>query len=164
MIPLGPEHADAMAGWMADPAVAEGIGLASEPSLERTRAWIDRAAADPAVHPMAILAGDRHIGNVVLDRVDRHLATARLSMYIGEEDCRGRGLAGPSLALAIAFARDELGLFKLWLTVHPDNAPARAAYRRAGFAEEGVLRGEFVYDGRRSDAIRMGLILRDDAL
>ena len=146
---------------MADPVVAQGIGLSRPATLESTRAWIVRATTDPAVHALAILAGERHIGNVVLDQIDRRLGTARLSMYIGEPDARGQGHAAPALEQAIAYARDELGLFKLWLTVHAENGPALAAYRRAGFQDEGVLRGEFLLDGRRVDAIRMGSILAD---
>lgn len=146
---------------MADPAVAGGIGLRRIPSLEGTRAWIDGALADPAVHAFAIVAGDRHVGNVVLDELDEHVGSARLSIYIGEADARGHGFAAQALNLVAAHARDELGLYKLWLTVDAGNEAARAAYRRAGYQDEGVLKGEFVYAGRRSDAIRMGLILGD---
>ena len=50
-------------------------------------------------------------------------------------------------------------LHKVWLTVHAGNAAAIAVYERCGFQTEGVLRDEFLLDGERVDALRMGVIL-----
>lgn len=159
LAPLAAHHAERMARWMRDPVVARGLGLRSEPSLQRTLGWIEAAAGDPTRHPFAILAGGEHVGNVVLDQLDAHLATARLSIYVGEASARGSRVAQRAIALAAQHARDVLALHKLWLVVHVANAPAIAAYERTGFAVEGTLRGEFLLDGERTDALRMGLLL-----
>lgn len=163
LAPVTPEHAEAMARWTADPEIARGLGLRSEPSLESTRAWIDRAAGDPTCHPFAILAGGAHVGNVVLDLVDEYLGTARLSIYVGDPAARGAGVARRALALAAEQASQALRLHKLWLTVHVGNAPAIALYAGAGFLVEGLGRGEFILDGRRTDVLRMGLMLDEPA-
>ena len=70
--------ADAMCRWMLDPAIASNIGLRSTPSMEKTRQWIQQATADETVAARAIEFNGRHVGNVVLDRIDRGLGTARL--------------------------------------------------------------------------------------
>jgi diamine N-acetyltransferase len=159
LIPLALEHSEAMARWMTQPRVAQGIGLRSAPSLERTRAWIERAHDDETCHPFAIVASGAHVGNVVLDQLDATLGTARLSIYIGEQAQTGRGVARTAIGLVAEHAATALGLHKLWLTVHVGNASAIAAYERAGFVIEGVLRDEFLLDGARTDALRMGLML-----
>jgi RimJ/RimL family protein N-acetyltransferase len=159
LIPLASEHATAMARWMTEPRVAQGIGLRSEPSLERTRAWIERAQDDETCHPFAIVASGTHVGNVVLDQLDAALGTARLSIYVGEPAETGRGVARTAIGLVAEHAATALGLHKLWLTVHVGNAPAIAAYARAGFVTEGVLRDEFLLDGVRTDVLRMALML-----
>ena len=156
--PLSLEHAEATAAWTADPVVASGIGLRTTPTDDSTRAWIRRAASDPAVHPFAIMSRGEHVGNVVLDAVDTYLGTARLSIYVGRPEARGAGVAQAAIALAVAYATDELRLHKLWLIVHTQNAPAIAAYKRCGFVSEGILRDEFLLDGKRADVMRMGLI------
>ena len=158
IVRLSSEHAEATATWLTDPVVARGIGLRTEPSLERTRKWISRAGEDPSIHPFAIVAG-AHVGNLVLDELDAYLGTARLSIYVGSAHARGAGIAQQAIALAAAHAADVLHLYKLWLTVHAGNAPAIAAYTRCGFVSEGVLRGEFLLDGQRADVLRMGLVL-----
>lgn len=160
MVALGLEHADAMVGWMSDPVVSQGIGLSHEVDRDSTTEWIARATADPTVDALAILVDDRHVGNVVIDQVDSHLKTGRVSIYIGERDARGQGVARRALELALERAR-ERSLYKLWLIVHARNDTALALYESVGFAREGVLQGEFLFDGRRTDAIRMGLVLSD---
>jgi RimJ/RimL family protein N-acetyltransferase len=151
-----------MARWMRDPAVAGGLGLRSQPDLPSTIAWIEAASADDTRRPFAIMRGGEHVGNIVLDMLDAHLATARLSIYIGEASARGAGIAQRAITLAARHAADDLRLHKLWLTVHAANAPAIAAYERTGFVVEGTLRGEFLLDGVRTDALRMGLLLATD--
>jgi len=51
---------------------------------------------------------------------------------------RGRGLAGRGMAAVVAFARHTLAPV-VSLYVNDFNTPARAAYRRVGFAEVGTF-------------------------
>jgi RimJ/RimL family protein N-acetyltransferase len=155
---VGPEHANAMYRWMCDPEVSLNLGLRHEPSPERTLAWIRAAASDPSTRPFAILVDGRHVGNVVLDRIDEHLASARLSVYIGEASARGGGVGTTAIALALREGFGPMGLNKIWLTVHSRNFAAISVYSRLGFALEGILRDEFVLDHRRVPALYMGLL------
>ena len=155
---LNGKHAESMYRWMRDPEVAENLGLRGEPSLERTRIWLANAVADDDVRAFAISLDDRHVGNVVLDRIDRHLGTCRLSVYIGEPSARGGGVGKMAVAHACVVAFGPLELHKVWLTVHCRNAAALNAYLAIGFVIEGVLRHEFLLRGRRLDAFRLGLL------
>ena len=156
--PLTPDHAPAMFRWMCDPVVRDNVGVRAEPSMERTHAWIRAALADPAVKAFAVLAGGRHVGNVVIDRVDRALGTGRLSAYIGEASARGKGVGRTAIYLALREAFEGIALHKVWLIVHPGNAPAIRTYRRLGFSVEGTLRDEFILAGRRVAALYMGML------
>lgn len=60
-----------------------------------------------------------------------------LSMAVHPQH-RGQGLAARLLAPVVDASR-RTGCRALWLTVHPDNAPARAAYRRAGFVDDSLV-------------------------
>jgi len=158
LAPLGPEHAAAMLRWMQDPEVAENLGLRNLPTWEKTIAWIAQAnAADDCV-PLAIMPDGKHVGNVILDRIDRYLGTVRLSIYIGDASDRGRGVGRAAVKAAVNYAFETLELHKVWLTVHQHNARAIAAYEAAGFAREGVLRDEFLLRGARCHAVVMGIL------
>jgi RimJ/RimL family protein N-acetyltransferase len=161
LAPLNQRHAEAMYRWMCDPAVRDNVGVRSEPSLARTSAWIEQATQDPTVAPFAIELDGVHVGNVVLDRIDTHLATCRLSIYVGASEARGKGVGRAAVERAVEHAFGMLGLNKVWLTVHVHNAPAIAAYVAAGFAVEGILRDEFVLRGKRCAAFTMSVLKQE---
>jgi RimJ/RimL family protein N-acetyltransferase len=161
LAPLDLSHAEAMLRWTSQPEVAENLGLRSEPSLERTRAYIQRAKTDPSYSAWAIMLADVHVGNVILDQIDRRAEKARLHIYVGGASARGQGVGKRAVSLAVEVAFSDLGLQKVWLTVHEKNAAAIAAYRSVGFALEGTHRKEFLLDGVLVDELYMG-ILRSD--
>ena len=152
------KHAPAMFRWMCDPVVAGNIGLRQKPSLRKTQEWIQRASRDATVCPNAISLDGKHVGNLVLDRIDRYLATARLSIYIGEKDALGAGVATTAMYLVLKkmFAAEKL--HKVWLTVHEHNTPAIVTYTRFGFIVEGILRDEFRLGNRRVNALLMSML------
>lgn len=156
--PLGPAHAAAMLAWMQRDDVRDDVGVASEPTMERTLAFIDRALTDDTVAAFAIVDDGAHVGNVVLDRVDRRVGTARFSIYLGAPEHRGRGVGRAATRLALAQAFEALQLQKVWLTVHTRNTRAITAYAREGFRVEGVLRREFLLRGELVDALYMGVL------
>ena len=129
--------------------------------MRRTRTWIANATSDPSVCALAIEAGGRHVGNIVFDRMDPHVGTARLSIYIGESDARLRGVGTSAVLAGVRHAFTQLGVRKVWLVVHCENAPAIRAYLRAGFLIEGVLREEFRLGNRRLPVFYMGLLRRE---
>jgi RimJ/RimL family protein N-acetyltransferase len=154
-------YAPAIVEWLSDPVVSSNLGLRSKPTLEKTFAFIAACASDDpasALCARAILLGGRHVGNVVLDQIDRHVGKARLHIYVGDAAARGHGVGQRAVRLAVALAFDELALHKLFLTVHAQNAAAIRAYQRAGFCVEGTHRDEFLLDGARVDELYMGVL------
>lgn len=158
LTPLEFAHAPAMCRWMEDPEVRCNIGLRSEPSLAATHAWIEKAKADKDIRAFAIMCNDRHVGNVVLDQIDRHVSNARLSIYVGESGQRGRGVGRTAVALGVRYAFTDLQLHKVWLTVHCHNTAAHRVYEQVGFRVEGILRDEFRLRGQLVDCWRMGIL------
>lgn len=158
---LRPEHADSMFRWMADTEVSRNIGLRSQPSLEKTQTWIRRAVDDPEVRAYAILFRGQHVGNIVFDRLDRHLESARMSMYVGEASARGGGVGAIALRLALAHAFVTLSVHKVWLTVHIRNIRAIHLYLKLGFVMEGILRDEFRLGAELIPVFYMGILRRE---
>ena len=73
-------------------------------------------------------------------------------------DHQGRGLGRALIEAAVAEAR-ERGARRLRLRVLGANTGARALYESCGFVVEGVLRDEFLLDGRYVDDVLMALPL-----
>ena len=91
-------------------------------------------------------------------------ATARLNepdalgVLIGETADRGQGLGAEAMAMTVDYCWRHLNLSRLWLAVFAGNAPARALYRRLGFAEEGCARSAVFIDGCWVDVVQMALL------
>ena len=102
-----------------------------------------------------------YIGQLDLFRLDWRLRLGELGMVIARREDRGQGIGQEALGLLQRFAFHTLGLERLELEVHMDNAAALACYRRAGFTLEGVKRHAFFTDGHFCD-IGMMSILRDE--
>lgn len=159
--PLLPEYADAMLRWMNDPVISDNLGLRHSPSIERTITWIEHAQAAADIRCFAILLDGRHVGNVVIDRLDDYLATGRLSVYVGEAKARSTGVGLSGMYLAIQQSFVDLDLHKIWLTVHIHNHPAIHTYTKLNFMLEGILRDEFWLHGARLSVLYMGLLRSD---
>lgn len=150
-----------MLQWLRDPVVADGIGLTRKPTKVYTFQWIEWSKTDDSVEAFAILVDHQHVGNVVLDKIDRKLGTSRLSIYIGEPTLRGRGIGTKATSLALDHAFHRLGLHEVWLDVHTNNIHAIRAYSACGFAVKAILKDGFTLRGARVDALRMTIVAED---
>ncbi len=74
---------------------------------------------------------------------------------------RGRGVAADALRLVGRWLLRECGLARVQLVTEPDNVAMVAAARRAGFMEEGVLRGYLRERGQRVDVTMLSLVAAD---
>ena len=79
--PLGLQHTSNMFRWMSDPEVSANLGLRSEPSLEKTQSWLSKALESREILGFAIMSDGSHVGNLVFDRLDEYLSSARISFW-----------------------------------------------------------------------------------
>lgn len=155
--------AEKMFEWVSNREIQQNLGLKNEPSLEITQQWITLLSDSESVHAMAIELDNVHVGNVVLDQIDRKSRLARLSIYIGESSARGLGVGSYSVRHALQVAFEKLCLNKVWLTVHCGNIEAIKAYTKCGFSVEGIKRQEFVLMNRLVDCFHMGVLASEFA-
>ncbi len=107
------------------------------------------------------LADDRLIGTVGLARIEWTNGIGGLTLGIGAADDRGKGYGGEALRLILAYAFGELNLYRVAVNTFEYNNRAIRFFERAGFQIE-VRRREAIHrDGKRWDAVMLGL-LRDE--
>jgi putative acetyltransferase len=122
-------------------------------AVDEVRRWLERPR-DGDVDLVAVLDG-RVVGTGGLHRQQGRRAHAG-EIGMGVHDAwTGRGLGTALLGALIEMADRWLGLRRLELTCHVDNAPALAMYRRFGFAVEGTHRAYALRAGRYVDAYSM---------
>ncbi|HEX4026984.1 MAG TPA: GNAT family protein [Rhizomicrobium sp.] len=104
--------------------------------------WLDQQAKQRAqvLFIIRTLRPARAIGFVLFKNLNPVFRAAELGVRIGDESDRGKGHGSAGLKLALQYAWDTLNLKRVWLTVLVGNERAIAAYARAGFEQEGVMR------------------------
>jgi ribosomal-protein-alanine N-acetyltransferase len=123
------------------------------------RAFDGPASAWKADHFLA-LAGQAGAVVIAEDTLCRGMIVLRMAADEAEildfgvvPGCRRTGLGGALLRFAEAHAKAQ-GAASVFLEVAIDNAPARALYRKHGYAQIGERRGYFLRpDGTRADAL-----------
>jgi len=127
--PFQDDHAEAVLGWVQSPEEAERWASAGSRVLEPAllREW----HADPEVVPYVCLDGSRLVGYGEVWE-DRQADEAELARILVDPGLRARGI-GRRLTIMLGGRATEAGFADVWLRVVPDNEPALAAYRAAGF-------------------------------
>jgi RimJ/RimL family protein N-acetyltransferase len=104
---------------------------------------------------------DRLIGFARLCRIEWTHATGSLQIGIGDRNDRGQGYGTEALHMLLRYAFDELNLYRLAASTVEYNTGAIRFFERAGFVVEVRRRQAIQRDGKRWDAVMLGL-LRDE--
>jgi len=138
------------------------LSFLEAPPLDQTRTFIlDRIGrGDPGF--VAVVRGEV-VGWCDISRYDRQIHAHRGALGMGiVPDYRGRGLGLRLINAALAEAR-RIGIVRIELSVHSDNARATSLYEKVGFVTEGVQRDAVKIDGQYLDTIMMAIVERKNA-
>lgn len=103
-------------------------------------------------------ADDRLVGFARFSWIEWSNGNGRIELGIGDAQDRGCGYGSDALRLMLRFAFAELNLYRLTAEVPEYNTVALHVFSKAGFVEE-VRRREAIFrDGRRWDALHLGLL------
>jgi RimJ/RimL family protein N-acetyltransferase len=144
-----------------DPELHRRLGLVRPPSGGRVEGGpSDRATGTALWLTIVQAGGDECIGQLDVHDVDWGHSRAELGIWTAPAQ-RGRGVAADALRLIGRWLISECGLARVQIVTDPDNVAMVAAARRAGFSEEGVLRGYLRERGQRVDVTMLSLVADD---
>ncbi len=95
-----------------------------------------------------------HIGNIELDSINFVHKTAEYKVILDYKSTK-LGFAHEASKVLIDHAFNKLNLHKIKLGVNVENLNAINLYKKLGFIEEAILKGELLKEGRRIDIMRM---------
>lgn len=98
------------------------------------------------------------IGYVMLKNIHPVHRSAELGIRIGDSAERDKGFGRKAIALALAYAWNQLNLNRVELSVLASNTRAIRAYTAAGFEIEGVRRQSAFIDGQWVDQVIMATL------
>jgi len=164
LVALGPQRrelAPLIGRWLNDFQVTAPLGAPLRPmTLESANASYDNSEGpgDQFWFTLYERATMRPIGVTGLRDVDRSHRTAEFVIFIGEQDCWGRGFGTEAARLVLDYGFTALELENVMLKVFSFNERGRRAYLRAGFREIGRRRLAHRLAGRAHDVIYMDCI------
>jgi [ribosomal protein S5]-alanine N-acetyltransferase len=147
--------------WLNDPEITQYLEIRYLPhSLGNIQAYVTAmdGKVDEIFLAICLRENDRHIGNIKLGPINALHGAADISLLIGEKDCWGQGYATEAIRLCCQFAFGVRNLRKLNAGVYASNLGSKRAFEKAGFREEGRLRGQGLVRGRPEDHVLLGML------
>lgn len=150
LTPLDKANAATALAWLTDPEVNRFMLSGHEPmTLDDEYAWYDAMAASDtdAVFEIHVAADGRYIGNTGLNKIDLSHRNAELGIMIGSKPDQSQGYGRDAIVALLRYGFDTLGLHRIHLRCHPENARGLACYRAVGFTEVGFEREAVLVKG-----------------
>ncbi len=149
--------------WINDPGVYLKIGSQVPVSKSAQLKWFERAdqSTDKIILAICLKENDVHVGNVSLDSIENRHRTARLSVFVGDTEQRGKSIGSRAIRLLANYAFSFLNMNKVWCKATSGNDQIVHFYENLGFKIEGVMRQHEFIDGNYVDKTIFGL-LRDE--
>ena len=149
------------ARWYGDEEVWRLTSWAAEP-LHRTaveQLFEDREKSSMddsfAIHREG---EEEPLGVISLTNINKANASAELSVIVGDEKDRDKGLGTEAIRVILRYAFEDLGLRRVGLSVFEFNEEAISAYEKLGFVVEGRLRRAIKRGSGFHDAILMSIL------
>ncbi len=157
---------DLLHKWWNDPDLAHSMGDRQKvSSIEETEAWFEAELAKSHAsegRTYAIADHQGHIlGTVRYGNYDTRDRACAVGLFLGEPESRNKGYGTSALRTLLSYLFAELGLNRVRLYVHHQNAGAIRCYEKVGFVREGVCRQMRYYAGHFHDFVLMS-VLADD--
>lgn len=149
------------ARWYADEEIWYLTSWAAEPlgqaDVERLFEDREKSSTDDsfAIHREG---EEEPIGVIGLTNIKQTNGSADLSVIVGDEKDRDKGLGTEAIRVLLRYAFEDLGLERVNLSVFDFNEPAIRAYEKLGFKRERRMRQAIRRNGEYHEAIFMRIL------
>lgn len=162
---LRPLSTDDLAGaypnWLNDPEVSAHNSHHVFPyTLAQTRGYIESVQNDPQNLVLAVVAkeGDKHIGNIALQRINFIDRNAEYAIVIGDKGYWGKGVAQEASRLLFAHGFNVLNLHRIYCGTSSTNSAMQKLATTLGMQEEGRRREAQYKNDAYVDIIEYGIL------
>ncbi len=156
--PVEKEDVPDLERWINDEEVRRNLLVFLPMNKTDEEAWVVNLSKNKGTDIlMIIVAKNKSIGSVGINKISLNNRTAEIGINIGEKHCWNKGYGTEAIMLLLRYAFNTLNLRKICLEVLAFNKRAIACYKKCGFEEEGLLKKQFFRDGVYHDAVLMAI-------
>lgn len=148
-------------GWLNDPVVCAGNSHGGKLyTRDDAREFIHRISLSPDTLTRAIVIrdGDRHVGNIALQRINTLYRSADLSILLGARDVWGQGYGLEAARLICAHGFSQLNLHRIACGTFAENVAMQRLALALGMRPEGLRRDAAFKNNRFIDVIEFGVL------
>lgn len=135
-------------------------------NMANQRRWFQSLQEKP---PKNIMFGIENkkgklIGVCGLTWIDWKNLNAEVSIYIGEKEWQGKGVASDSINLLLQYGFETLNMHRIYATIFAFNEASIALFEKCGFKFEGKQRESHFIDGKYFDVLIYGILKEEHRL
>jgi RimJ/RimL family protein N-acetyltransferase len=155
----------ALAAWLMDPAIkatqaAVVLPRSEAATREQVAEWVANKSTTAGFSVETLGDAPELVGHVSLFGMGVKARSATLGIVLGRQFV-GRGYGTDAVRVIVSYGFREFGLHRIQLGVAGYNLQGIAAYRKAGFVEEGRRREALLHDGHWYDEVLMSILEQD---
>lgn len=154
------DASDEYVQWLNDPLVNQYLETRfHQQDLASVIDFINSILNNPAEHLFTIRLknSDKHIGNIKIGPINSHHNIGDVSLFIGDKDSWGKGIATQAISLISQYSFEYLNLRKLCAGAYKANVGSTKAFLKAGFVKDGVLANHYTFNGKPCDLVQVCL-------
>ena len=100
---------------------------------------------------------NEHIGNIKVGSINTTYNIADVSLFIGNQDAWGHGVATQAIQLISSYSFEQLKLRKLCAGAYKPNIASTKAFIKAGFKQDGILVEHYIFNNKPCDLVQVCL-------
>ena len=155
-----PEVGDCYKDWLANPLVNQYLEIRrSVPDIAGLKSYVEKMNGSSENILLGIfLKSQEHIGNIKLGPVNWENKRGVIGLFIGDPASWNKGYATEAIRCITDYGLGELGLNRIEASCYESNAASYKAFIKAGYREEGRLRGYWNTETGFENHIMMGFL------
>ena len=156
------EDTDLIVKWRNNERVRNNFVFKEVFTKELHENWFKTKIMTGLVEQFIICENDndnKPVGSVYFRDIDKEEKSAEYGIFIGEDDAIRKGYGNETAVLALTYAKETIGLKKVFLKAFAYNEVAIKSYSNAGFVKTKDLAQVECSDGQKSDMILMEKML-----
>lgn len=163
LVAIEEEDIEQLRNWRNFPGFRKHFREYREINKKMQRQWFERDVVEndrTIMFAVRNLVNQELLGCCGLCYINWVHRNADLSLYIGWKDAYidDEGYAEEACNLLFIYGFRELGLKKIWTEIYEFDEKKLELYRNLGFHKDGILRKNYIYDGKWWDSYILSLL------
>ncbi|PCH97324.1 MAG: GNAT family N-acetyltransferase [Gammaproteobacteria bacterium] len=146
--------------WLNDPLINQYLETRFyQQNFQTVLEFIRNIMANPHEHLFTIRLkkNDRHIGNIKVGAINVHHNIGEVSLFIGDKNAWGKGIASQAIQLISRYSLEQLQLRKLCAGAYKTNIGSTKAFLNSGYQHDGELVDHYTSNGQPINLVQVCL-------